>query len=428
MRVLRTREGRLGPLRLTGAAVLVVPALLCSTPGRATSEGTTVFSGSAAASGIQLRITMPGAPVTDTPIDGGGPTAQVQMDSIGNSTGYASFPDPGGILITGPTTFTGLLAGGIGPLPPVTFPAPPPDYPFYVQSNSASARQQSIGSGPYELSTTSDPDTSRATATSGFRTGAAGDLAMVRSTATMELAPNGAVVAEATSDAVGLAVGPLVIGEVKSTAQRVLSPDGTVTTRTALEITGMRIGTLPVSYTPGGLVVGSATQKAPINDTVASLLAPSHISLVVVGEQRFPDRAVAPAIRLDLPAPSASGKGQGTVSLILGRASVALTGQAAQNDAAGVLPAVGNEAPATGGAAPPASPDDAAPAARPGVTPEPDSPTMPGPPPEALLTMDGRSPVSDAPAPEPTGPARTNTAAGTPAVASERIADRKSVV
>ncbi|HVW35569.1 MAG TPA: hypothetical protein VHL53_23760, partial [Acidimicrobiia bacterium] len=356
MPVSRSRPSASGIGRLAGAAVLVVPALLWSTPGRAAGDGTIVFTGSAAASGVQLRMTMPGAPVTDTPVDGGGPTAQVQMDSIGDSTGYASFPDPGGILITGPTTFTGLLAGGIGPIPPVTFPAPPPDYPFYVQSNAATAPQRSVGSGPYQLSTASGPDSSRASATSGVRTGAAGDLALVRSTATMQLAPAGDVIAEAVSDTAGVVAGPLTIGEVKSTARQVLSPGGTVTTKTALEISGMRIGTLPVSYTPDGLVIGSATQKLPVNETLASLLGPSHINLVVLGEQRFPGRVVAPAVRLDLPAPSASGKGSGTVSLILGRASVALTGQAAQSDTIGALPAVDNGA----------GPDGARPTAAPG--------------------------------------------------------------
>src|SRR5215467_5425215 len=141
MPALRFRPGPSGLRRLAGVAVLAVPGVVWTTPGPAAGEGTVVFSGTAAASGVQLRMTMPGAPVSDTPIDGGGPTAQVQLDSIGNSTGYASFPDPGGILLTGPTTFTGLLAGGVGPLPPVTFPAPPPDYPFYVQSNSATAPQ-----------------------------------------------------------------------------------------------------------------------------------------------------------------------------------------------------------------------------------------------------------------------------------------------
>src|SRR4051794_1304499 len=75
----------------------------------------TPFAASAAASGVRMTVVLPDAPVTDTPVDGGGPTAQVALSSLGTSTGYAAFPDPGGLVISAPGLVAGLLQSPISP-------------------------------------------------------------------------------------------------------------------------------------------------------------------------------------------------------------------------------------------------------------------------------------------------------------------------
>src|SRR5712692_9172800 len=89
------------------AAVVVVAGMSTipwsSLGGAQTASGSVAaFSGSAAAGGVRVTVNVPGAPLTDTPIDGGGPTAQVVVDSIGTSSGYAAFPDPGQFVLSIP--------------------------------------------------------------------------------------------------------------------------------------------------------------------------------------------------------------------------------------------------------------------------------------------------------------------------------------
>jgi hypothetical protein len=85
------------------------------------SEGDAIpgFSGSANASGIRFTMKSTNIPLTDTPAEGGGPTAQVVVESAGTSQGYAAVPDPGPIVIGGPGLLAGVLAGGVpGVVPP----------------------------------------------------------------------------------------------------------------------------------------------------------------------------------------------------------------------------------------------------------------------------------------------------------------------
>src|SRR5438094_180719 len=117
---------------LAGATALGVSAGHAATAGDTASRPP--FSGSAAAGGVRATLAVPEAPVTNTPVDGGGPTAQVQVDSLGTSTGYAAFPDPGQLVVSIPGLAVGLLSGGPGGVP---IPSPPP-YPFAVSSDPTS--------------------------------------------------------------------------------------------------------------------------------------------------------------------------------------------------------------------------------------------------------------------------------------------------
>ncbi|HEY0397116.1 MAG TPA: hypothetical protein VGF00_01930, partial [Acidimicrobiia bacterium] len=60
------------------------------------------FTATASAMGTRIKITIPGGPLTDTPVDAGGPTAQATLDSLGTSQGYAAFPDPGAFVLSVP--------------------------------------------------------------------------------------------------------------------------------------------------------------------------------------------------------------------------------------------------------------------------------------------------------------------------------------
>ena len=346
---------------LLAMAVVVLPR-----PGSAQSDldaaeaapGLSVFNASAAAAGMQLRAEVPGAPVTNTPVDAGGPSAQATASSTGLRSAYAAFPDPGESIVNAPSLIAGALAAGSGgALPPVS----PPDYPFFVQAG-VERPEQTAGSGPYRLEARSDDAESRAFATAGFETGA-GYLARVRSTSSVVRTAE-SVVAEATAAAESLSIGPLTIGQVRSTARMTLDPAGRVVPDTALEVTGMRIGTATVSLTPDGLVVGGGTAHGvPAGPTVNDLLAPSKITVELVAAQRHPDRVIAPALRLVFPVDaSPSGQGPTMMTAIVGFATALLNG--ADTDSIGPLPVdpddSGSATPATGaptGGPPPFGPE-----------------------------------------------------------------------
>ena len=60
------------------------------------------YQASAGADGARLSVTIPGATVVDQVIDGGGPTAQAAVSSLGGSSALAAQPYPGELAIIGP--------------------------------------------------------------------------------------------------------------------------------------------------------------------------------------------------------------------------------------------------------------------------------------------------------------------------------------
>jgi hypothetical protein len=319
-----------GAGRLVVLVFMGAPFLSAGPSGAQTTTNPPAFSGSAAAGGVRVTVSVPGAPVTDTPVDGGGPTAQVAGDSLGSSTGYAAFPDPGQFVLSVPGLALGLLSGGVAGLPPVKLPSLP-NYPLFVSSDASTAPQASVGSGPLALSAKSSQGSSQASATTGFQTGLVGNGALVSSTASLAPSASGAVVVSATTDFQGLSIGPLMLGEVKSTATETMDPSGTITPSTSLSLAGVRVGGVPVELGPQGLVVAGATYPLPINQTLNALLKASGITVQVVSAQQFPGRVVAPALQLTFPFTmpfKVPGLGQfsGRVTLIIGSATAQISG------------------------------------------------------------------------------------------------------
>src|SRR5204863_7556828 len=112
------------------------------------------FSASATADGGRLAFVVPGASVSDQIIDGGGPVAQADLDSLGSSRAFASTPYPGELGVIGP----GIVASLINA------PQPPP-YPFIAQSRHPSTPEQHVEYGQFfRLQARSEETSSSATA------------------------------------------------------------------------------------------------------------------------------------------------------------------------------------------------------------------------------------------------------------------------
>ncbi|HUE60715.1 MAG TPA: hypothetical protein VMO88_14135 [Acidimicrobiales bacterium] len=311
--------------RWWATAVAVGAAGLAFVPASARADsGPASFAGTSDAFGVNLTVTVPGGPVTSTPVDSGGPTAQSELTSFGTSLGYAAFPDPGETVISAPTLFQGLLSTGLSGLPPISIPQPPP-YPFYAQSEAGTQPSDQVGAGPYSLSTNSDDNATQSTASGGLADGLIGNVALVTSTSSVKVKSDGSVLAQATSEIQGLKVGPLAIGDVLSTASETASPDGTVTPSTNLVITGVQVGGLPVSLSGKNLNLPGPSVPLPINPTLQSILASSGLTATVVAPQQFNGEVLAPAVELTGPVNDlGAGTGPGTFRLILGGAEAAM--------------------------------------------------------------------------------------------------------
>jgi hypothetical protein len=320
------RVRRLAGRTAASLGVAVLGLGLLSVAGGADAPATppVAFQGSSAAAGVLLNVTIPGAPLTDTPLDSGGPTAQVAVDTIGDSTGYAAFPDPGPLPLTAIGLIPGLFGLGLAGLPPIKVPSLPA-YPFDVTSDASSNPTASLGAGPYHLSADSSATSSSATATAGLQTDAVGNAALATSTASLTVGADGSVVATATTDVQGLSVGPLTFGEVSTTATETLASDGTLTPSTALRISGAQIAGLPVDVGSATLSVAGETVPLPINATFSKLLSASGMSVSVVTAQQFPGRVISPGILITAPVNVAIGRAPGTFTTTIGSATAAMT-------------------------------------------------------------------------------------------------------
>ncbi len=306
------------PIGAGAIAVLLMPV-------SATAQGElTSFSGSSDGFGVNLTVTVPGAPITNSPVDSGGPTAQADLTSFGTSEGYAAFPDPGQTVISLPGLAAGLLGTGLAGLPPVSLPQLP-SYPFFVQSEAGTEPSDQLGAGPYGLSATSNASASDASANGGLQDDLTGDAALITSDASVAVQSDGSVVARATSEIQGLTVGPLTVGEVLSTATETASAAGALTPSTNLVLSGLQVGGLPVSLSTAGLDLPGPSLPLPLNSILGSLLTRYGLTATVVAAQNYKGEVVAPAVELTGPVNDLGlGTGAGTFTLTLGGAEAAM--------------------------------------------------------------------------------------------------------
>jgi hypothetical protein len=227
-----------------------------------------------------------------------------------------------------------------------------PGYPLAVHSVRGLNPDETVGQGPYSISAKSEDTKTEASATGGLSLGGTGQTSGLTSHADITVASTAEVISEATSDVQGLTIGPLTIGEVTSTARLTLGSSGTITRFRELHIDGVRIGGLPVSLTTDGLNIAGVPVPAPIGSTLAALLKRAGLTFELLPAQDFPDRVIAPAVRITVPVSgSALGTGDGTLTMTIGAATAYMTtavpGAPAGTDAARPSAAVPPLAPST---------------------------------------------------------------------------------
>lgn len=335
------RVARIGRLLVgIGCGVLLLASLLGLGASRSAAlDAPPPFSATASADGVRQVVTIPGAPVTSTPIDAGGPTAQAAFSTFGSSQGYAALPDPGDLVVTAPGLVTGLLSSGAAGLPPLNLPTLP-KYPLFVESSMPLTPTASSGAGPYMLRATSSDAGTDAQATGGFQVPPAGNAALTTSNASISQSGPTAR-ATATSDTQGVTVGPLTIGEITATATMELASDGTVNPSESLEVAGMKIGGVAIDLTPSGLNLGGPVIPVALQAFVDPLLKAAGVTLRIQPAQTTTDGVIAPALVITTPVQVPGvGAAAGTMTLTIGAASASLqTGSGSGSAASTSLPA-----------------------------------------------------------------------------------------
>jgi hypothetical protein len=267
------------------------------------------YQASAAADGARLSVTIPGATVVDQVIDGGGPTAQAAVSSLGGSSALAAQPYPGELAIIGP----GLGASLIG--------APqPPAYPFVAASRYPSAPEQSVEPNPgYSLVARSTESTSEASARSGAANEASKVL-LTQATATVKADPD-QVVAEASNQVEALTVGPLSIASAASSARVVGKPNGDPERQSSLAVNGITITGQAVGFTDAGFVTPGGATPLPSSDPLLKALSSAGVAVSYLKSETTPTGVVAPGLQI-VTTQAVPGVGRtATISLTLGRAS-----------------------------------------------------------------------------------------------------------
>lgn len=335
-------------------AIGVAALLLATLPGaggaQEASSLPSSYSGTASAVAARISLTFKGFPITDVPVDGGGPTAQAVLDSLGSTNGYAAFPDPGSFLVGLPGLAVGLLNTGAAGLPSIRLPSIPA-YPLAISTDGTNA-DQSLGSGPYELTSSSTPERSEATATAGLAT-PLGAVALLRSEASVK--PDGStIVAKAATTLEGLTIGPLSVGKIVSTATYKLDSSGTATPATDLRVSSIKVGGIAVDLTGDGIVAAGNNVPLSVGGVLSKLLAGAGITVKLLGAQSFPNKVVAPAVQITIPYSAGStplpllGPVSGNLTLTLGAATAELSGTASSADVGGGTGDVGTSIDASG--------------------------------------------------------------------------------
>ena len=265
------------------------------------------YQASAGADGARLSVNIPGATVVDQVIDGGGPTAQAAVSSLGGSSALAAQPYPGELAIIGP----GLGASLIG--------APqPPAYPFVAASRYPSAPEQSAEPNPgYSLVARSTESASEASARSGSASEASKRF-LTQATATVKADPE-QVVAEASNRVEALTLGPLSIASAVSSARVVGKPNGDPERASSLVVNGVTIAGQAVGFTDAGFVTPGGATPLPSSDPLLKALSSAGVAVTYLKPETTPTGVVAPGLQI-VTTQAVPGR-TATISLTLGRAS-----------------------------------------------------------------------------------------------------------
>lgn len=259
------------------------------------------FTAVAAASGAQSFTS---SPYLLTTVDGGAPTAQVHVDSVGQSIGHAGAPYSE--TVAGNAGVGGADATAVPVFAISSFPARPeastsqPGLALRAKSSEFSSSAQAEAGGPASATTFGRSNT----------------------TATGSCDEHGTVSAKSVSEAQALSFeGVLAIAAIRAEASVVIDAQGTRHLASSFTADGATILGLPVRISDGAIVVPGS--KIPwSSDPLAKALEDAGISLRIVGaaEDSKKDQALAPALEVTVARDLGGGTAPTTMTYSFGRA------------------------------------------------------------------------------------------------------------
>ncbi len=346
----RRPSGGNGRRRLAATAIVTVLTPAAGTLGAAAafaaddptgpsdfSGGT--FNGQASADGIRATVALKDYLIVEDFIDGGGPTAQAALDSLGESTAYSSLPYPGATGIAFPGLVSTLSGKSV------------PSYPFFVMSQNPSSPAVTVKQPGYLMHAESSAERSSAQTEAGATT-TSGDEFGSFSTATVDIV-NGIItsVGEARTR---LAAGAFAINGAISKAAITRTPDGKVVKTSSFEASSIRLGTLQIGVTDKGLVAGP--QGAPLDPArqIGDAITQAGVTVKFLPAVETADSVLSSGLEISMERAIPNvGSAKGVVSYIVGRTF-------AQADSAGFAKTTGT--PVTGVEGAGLAPTDTAPA------------------------------------------------------------------
>ena len=304
---------------VAGSSLLAGLAMMAfgASPGFARAPGPT-FVGTAGADGIRTVLTADGAPISNTPYDGGDLVAQAAFDPAGSSSAFGSVLYPGDTVSTSSGLVGGFSNGAL--------PAPPP-YPLVARADGFTPDDEVTvpGSRMHASVSGNGAEASASTGTDGSDGGT-----HVTADAAVRLDSNGRPLATARSMVAGLEVPGLVLGEARAQWPRSrCGVDGVLQRSSSFVVAPFDVGGLRVAVGPEGLELAGTDVPldagGPVSDLLVETLAPHGVTLQFLPQEQTPSGVISAGLRIVLRSETGAAVSAVEISQTIGRAQASIT-------------------------------------------------------------------------------------------------------
>ena len=267
------------------------------------------YNGQASANASYVLFALPKFLIIENLVNGGGPTAQAALDSLGGSTGFASFPYPGDLAVAFPG-LAGTLSG-----------KPVPSYPFVVTSQYPSAQESSLDQPGYHLDAIAHEDEAVSNAQAGARLAPSSDEGGTFATASVKRTADGFV--SLAESRLNTQIGTVAINGAISRAQVAVDNAGHSVESSDFRLSSLSVNGVGITMSQDGFqLVGS-----PLPAQKSMTVGPTTIRFVEA--QTTADSVLAPGLQITTPLEIPAPVGRTVVvELIVGRSFAQASGVA----------------------------------------------------------------------------------------------------